>query len=179
MISCFPPGLRAVKYHVPDRGRNLGIQFEAARKNGPGMLGVGGMNKVALCADKAAVDAEIERMRRLAASRALSCPDHRFMPGTKFALASIRNQKYEYKRRVPTQRALWERQMATYFARCRGGKACRMAYRRTMRYPPIAAGGDRQVPGKCYQREVPAVWRRRIPARRAGSDSRLPGGVQP
>ena len=23
-ISCFPPGLRAGKYHVPDRGRNLG-----------------------------------------------------------------------------------------------------------------------------------------------------------
>ncbi|HHT54461.1 MAG TPA: hypothetical protein GX011_06015 [Clostridiales bacterium] len=65
-----------------------GDQFEAARKKyGPGMLGVGGMNKVALCADKAAVDAEIERMRRLAALGGfIPCPDHRLMPGTKFEL---------------------------------------------------------------------------------------------
>ena len=45
------------------------------------------MNKVALCADKAAVDAEIERMRRLAALGGfIPCPDHRLMPGTKFEL---------------------------------------------------------------------------------------------
>lgn len=65
-----------------------GDQFEAARKKyGPGMLGVGGMNKVALCTDKAAVDAEIERLKRLVALGGfIPCPDHRLMPGTKFEL---------------------------------------------------------------------------------------------
>ncbi|MGI6167462.1 MAG: uroporphyrinogen decarboxylase family protein [Eubacteriales bacterium] len=65
-----------------------GDQFEAARKKyGPGMLGVGGMNKLALCADKAAVDAEIERLKRLVALGGfIPCPDHRLMPGTKFEL---------------------------------------------------------------------------------------------
>ena len=65
-----------------------GDQFEPARKKfGCGMLGVGGMDKTALRKDKAAVDAEIERMKRLTASGGfIPCPDHRLMPGTKFEL---------------------------------------------------------------------------------------------
>ena len=65
-----------------------GDQFEAARKEfGEGLRGVGGMDKTALRKDKAAVDAEIERMKRLASMGGfLPCPDHRLMPGTKFEL---------------------------------------------------------------------------------------------
>ena len=65
-----------------------GDQFEAARnKFGRGMLGVGGMDKTALRRDKAAVDAEIERLKRLVAMGGfIPCPDHRLMPGTKFEL---------------------------------------------------------------------------------------------
>ncbi len=65
-----------------------GDQFAPAReKFGKGMLGVGGMDKTALRKDKAAVDAEIERMTRLSAMGGfIPCPDHRLMPGTKFEL---------------------------------------------------------------------------------------------
>ncbi len=65
-----------------------GDQFEPARqKYGKGMLGVGGMDKTALRKDKAAVDKEIERMKRLASMGGfIPCPDHRLMPGTKFEL---------------------------------------------------------------------------------------------
>ena len=65
-----------------------GDQFEPARRKfGNGMLGVGGMDKIALRKDKAAVDAEIERMQRLASMGGfIPCPDHRLMPGTKFEL---------------------------------------------------------------------------------------------
>lgn len=65
-----------------------GDQFEKARnKFGKGMLGVGGMDKTALRKDKAAVDAEIERMKRLASMGGfIPCPDHRLIPGTKFEL---------------------------------------------------------------------------------------------
>ena len=65
-----------------------GDQFAPAReKFGSGMLGIGGMDKTALRKDKAAVDAEIERMKRLTAMGGfLPCPDHRLMPGTKFEL---------------------------------------------------------------------------------------------
>ncbi len=65
-----------------------GDQFEPARKKfGKGMLGVGGMDKTALRKDKAAVDAEIERLTRLASMGGfIPCPDHRLMPGTKFEL---------------------------------------------------------------------------------------------
>jgi uroporphyrinogen decarboxylase len=65
-----------------------GDQFEPARKKfGNGMLGVGGMDKTALRKDKAAVDAEIERMKRLASMGGfIPCPDHRLMPGSKFEL---------------------------------------------------------------------------------------------
>ena len=42
---------------------------------------------MALCTDKAAVDAEIERLKRLVALGGfIPCPDHRLMPGTKFEL---------------------------------------------------------------------------------------------
>ena len=65
-----------------------GDQFEAARgRFGKGMLGVGGMDKTAFRKDKAAVDAEIERMKRLASLGGfLPCPDHRIMPGSSFEL---------------------------------------------------------------------------------------------
>lgn len=65
-----------------------GDQFEPARqKFGVEMRGVGGMDKTALRKDKAAVDAEIERMKRLTAMGGfIPCPDHRLMPGTKFEL---------------------------------------------------------------------------------------------
>ncbi len=65
-----------------------GDQFGPAReKYGKGMLGVGGMDKTALRKDKKAVDAEIERLKRLVALGGfIPCPDHRLMPGTKFEL---------------------------------------------------------------------------------------------
>ncbi len=65
-----------------------GDQFEPARKKfGKGMLGIGGMDKTAFRKDKAAVDAEIERMARLASMGGfIPCPDHRLMPGSKFEL---------------------------------------------------------------------------------------------
>ena len=65
-----------------------GDQFEPARKKyGEKILGVGGMDKTAFRKDKAAVDAEIERMKRLASMGGfIPCPDHRIMPGSKFEL---------------------------------------------------------------------------------------------
>lgn len=65
-----------------------GDQFERARKKyGEKILGVGGMDKTALRKDKAAVDAEIERLKRLVSMGGfIPCPDHRLMPGTKFDL---------------------------------------------------------------------------------------------
>ena len=65
-----------------------GDQFEAARnKFGTGMRGVGGMDKTVLRRDKAAVDRELVRLRRLSALGGfIPCPDHRLMPGTKFEL---------------------------------------------------------------------------------------------
>ena len=51
------------------------------------MLGVGGMDKVAFRKDEAAVDQEIQRMKRLASLGGfIPCPDHRLMPGSKFEL---------------------------------------------------------------------------------------------
>ena len=51
------------------------------------MLGVGAMDKTVLREDKAAVDRELEKMRRLASLGGfIPCPDHRLMPGTKFEL---------------------------------------------------------------------------------------------
>ena len=45
------------------------------------------MDKTAFRRDKAAVDAEIERVKRLASLGGfIPCPDHRIMPGSKFEL---------------------------------------------------------------------------------------------
>lgn len=65
-----------------------GDQFESARnKFGKELRGVGGMDKTAFRKDKAAVDKEIERMKRLTAMGGfIPCPDHRIMPGSKFEL---------------------------------------------------------------------------------------------
>jgi uroporphyrinogen decarboxylase len=65
-----------------------GDQFEPARKrHGEKLLGIGGMDKTAFRKDKAAVDAEIERMKRLASMGGfIPCPDHKIMPGSKFEL---------------------------------------------------------------------------------------------
>lgn len=65
-----------------------GDQFENARNRfGKGMLGIGAVDKTALRKDKAAVDCEIERIKRLVALGGyIPCPDHRLMPGTKFEL---------------------------------------------------------------------------------------------
>jgi uroporphyrinogen decarboxylase len=65
-----------------------GDQFEPARKKyGKEILGVGGMDKTAFRKDKAAVDAELERMKRLFdLGGFIPCPDHRLMPGSKFEL---------------------------------------------------------------------------------------------
>jgi len=72
-----------------------GDQFEPARqKFGTRVLGVGGMDKTALRKDKAAVDAEIERLTRLASLGGfIPCPDHRLMPGTKFELVQYYAEK--------------------------------------------------------------------------------------
>ena len=72
-----------------------GDQFEAARKKyGERILGIGGMDKTALRKDKAAVDIEIERMKRLASLGGfIPCPDHRLMPGTKFELVQYYAEK--------------------------------------------------------------------------------------
>lgn len=48
---------------------------------------MGGMDKTAFRKDKAAVDSEIERMKRLSSMGGfIPCPDHRIMPGSKFEL---------------------------------------------------------------------------------------------
>ena len=72
-----------------------GDQFEAARNRfGKRQLGVGGMDKTALRKDKAAVDAELERMQRMAELGGfIPCPDHRLMPGTKFELVQYYAEK--------------------------------------------------------------------------------------
>lgn len=65
-----------------------GDQFEPARRRyGKELLGVGGMDKTVFRQDKAAVDRELERIRRLAAMGGfIPCPDHRLMPGSQFEL---------------------------------------------------------------------------------------------
>ncbi len=52
---------------------------------GKRLLGVGGMNKNVFARDKAAVDAEIERLAELVALGGfIPCPDHRLPPGAKW-----------------------------------------------------------------------------------------------
>ena len=72
-----------------------GDQLEAARnKYGRELRGIGGMDKTALRRDRAAVDAEIERIKRLVSMGGyVPCPDHRLMPGTKFELVQYYTEK--------------------------------------------------------------------------------------
>ena len=65
-----------------------GDQFAPARERfGKDLRGVGAMDKVAFRKDKAAVDAELDRMQKLASLGGfIPCPDHRLMPGSKFEL---------------------------------------------------------------------------------------------
>jgi uroporphyrinogen decarboxylase len=72
-----------------------GDQFEPARqKFGKGMLGVGGMDKIAFLKDRAAVDEEIARMQKLTSLGGfIPCPDHRLMPGSKFELVQYYAEK--------------------------------------------------------------------------------------
>jgi len=54
---------------------------------GPALRGVGGMDKVVFSRDKAAVDAEIERLKPLVALGGfIPCPDHRIAPDAKWEL---------------------------------------------------------------------------------------------
>ena len=72
-----------------------GDQFEAAReKYGRDVLGVGGMDKTAFRKDRAAVDAELARMQKLAdLGGFIPCPDHRLMPGSDFELVCYYAEK--------------------------------------------------------------------------------------
>lgn len=72
-----------------------GDQFEPARqKYGKELRGVGAMDKTAFRKDRAAVDAELERMKRLASMGGfIPCPDHRLMPGSKFELVQYYAEK--------------------------------------------------------------------------------------
>ncbi|MBR3304365.1 MAG: hypothetical protein IKI74_00870 [Christensenellaceae bacterium] len=72
-----------------------GDQFAAARKKyGERLLGVGGMDKRVLREDKAAVDAEIERLKPIIALGGfIPCVDHNIMPGTKFELVQYYTDK--------------------------------------------------------------------------------------
>ena len=72
-----------------------GDQFEPARqKYGKELRGVGAMDKTVFRKDRAAVDAELERMKRLASMGGfIPCPDHRLMPGSKFELVQYYAEK--------------------------------------------------------------------------------------
>ena len=72
-----------------------GDQFMPAReKYGKRVLGVGAMDKTALRKDKAAVDKELERIKRLAdLGGFIPCPDHRMMPGSHFDLVCYYAEK--------------------------------------------------------------------------------------
>jgi len=68
------------------------------KKYGKGLKGVGGVNKNVFLRDKAAVDAEIERLKPLIALGGyLPCPDHRLMPGTKWELIQYYTDKIKNK----------------------------------------------------------------------------------
>jgi len=57
------------------------------RQYGRELRGIGGMNKHVLSADRAAVDAEVERLRPwIELGGFIPCPDHRLPPGTKWEL---------------------------------------------------------------------------------------------
>lgn len=58
-------------------------------KYGRGLRGVGGMNKTVFAHDKAAVDAEIERLKPLIdLGGYIPCPDHRIAPDAKYELVA-------------------------------------------------------------------------------------------
>jgi hypothetical protein len=58
-----------------------------SEKYGRGLLGVGGMNKTVFAHDRAAVDAEIERLKPLVdLGGYLPCPDHRLATDAKYDL---------------------------------------------------------------------------------------------
>ena len=65
-----------------------GDQFAPARQRfGKELRGVGGVDKTVFRKDKAAVDAELERIKSLVAMGGfIPCPDHRLMPGSRFEL---------------------------------------------------------------------------------------------
>lgn len=57
------------------------------KQYGKGLRGVGGMNKTVFARDRAAIDAEIERLRPLIALGGyIPCPDHRIAPDAKWDL---------------------------------------------------------------------------------------------
>lgn len=61
---------------------------------GKDLLGVGGMNKNVFAKDRAAVDAEVERLQRLVALGGyIPCPDHRIPPGAEWDLVQYYCQK--------------------------------------------------------------------------------------
>ncbi len=78
-----------------------GDQFAPARERfGRNVLGVGGMDKIALRKDKDAVDAELERLQKpVSLGGFIPCPDHRLMPGSKFEL--VRYYAEEVKKLKP------------------------------------------------------------------------------
>lgn len=61
---------------------------------GKELRGVGGMNKTVFAKDRAAVDAEVERLKKLVALGGyIPCPDHRIPPDAKFELVQYYCQK--------------------------------------------------------------------------------------
>ena len=59
------------------------------KKYGRELRGVGGMNKTVFARDKAAVDAEIERLKPLIdLGGYIPCPDHRIAPDAKYELVA-------------------------------------------------------------------------------------------
>ena len=63
-------------------------------KYGRELRGVGGMNKTVFARDKAAVDAEVARLKELVALGGfLPCPDHRIAPDAKFELVQYYCEK--------------------------------------------------------------------------------------
>ena len=62
---------------------------------GPSLRGVGGMDKRVFAQDKAAVDAEIQRLKSLVALGGyIPCPDHRIAPDAKFELVQYYCQQF-------------------------------------------------------------------------------------
>ena len=87
LYDILPPLETIERIPLSDLPEKLDELFVRIEQYGERVLGIGGMDKTALRKDKAAVDAEIQRMKRLASLGGfIPCPDHRLMPGTKFEL---------------------------------------------------------------------------------------------